>query len=93
MRRAVIFGAVENDHARDEAILVAGCRKEPATEIFADHGGLDQGGIEEIPGDHQQSGVLLQRQVVRADDVRDRRLRDSPQFSPMVVPVTVRASE
>ena len=75
LERGIVDAARDNPRGRRRRSTramkqssVPGVGEKAAPEIFADDRGLHQRGIEQIAGDHQKSGVLLQRLVVGPDD-------------------------
>ena len=86
----VVLRAVEDDGAALEALRVVGVGQVAVAELLGDHARLHDRGVEQVAGQHEEAGALLERAVERADDVLV--LDDGAAVvSPMVLPLTVRA--
>ena len=63
----VIVRAVEHDRARLEHALVPRPGQVALAEFVGDHAGLHDREVEQIAGEHEEAGALLQRRRIRED--------------------------
>src|SRR4028118_1549101 len=63
----VVVRALEDDRAALEDPLVPRLAQVALAELLGDHAHLDDSEVEEVPGEHLETGLLLQRLVVGRD--------------------------